>query len=636
MVRSALVGLMAAAFLPVPVGAWSELGGSATGGGISSTPGMSGTYDLSVDAGASGNPVVAWSEMEGAVLSRVHLRAWNGSTWAELGGSATGMGLSSDPDAGISGSEPFVRVDPQGRPVVAWLQGPGPGMGKVYLKRWTGATWQELGGSGSGAGIGGAGVVGAISQPALEFNAAGEPIVAWCEYDAVTQGSLYLREWDGAAWQELGGSATGSGVAPGATLVSMDCDSAGRPVVAWLETTGFLSGSIKVKRWDGAAWQPFAASADPGGISADDANNWPTVVVDNQDRPVVGFQRGVQSDNIGLYVFRWENSSSWVQLGGDPLPTGTTTSTGGGTSGGGGPSGGGPTPGGGPGGAAPAPPLGGSPSGTPPPPLNGGINTPGEEARMPRLAKTAMGEPMIAWTRGTDEVLAKLWDGAAWIEVAGSATGGGVSATISYSSSHSFSIGKSGMPIVAWLDGTSGNDEIYVKRFESAAPAGLDQRLADDSAPIAIGGSAVDGNLRIASTTLETIEVEIRPVGTSFSGVATHASPSAPFSVSGLAPESYHWQARTIDGFGFASAWTPFGGNAESAADFVVPGATSGGGSPPGGGPPGGVTPGSSSGSATNNGTRHHHFCGGSAGGMQSGWWLIAAAALAAALARRR
>jgi len=33
---------------------------------------------------------------------------------------------------------------------------------------------------------------------------------------------------------------------------------------------------------------------------------------------------------------------------------------------------------------------------------------------------------------------------------------------------------------------------------------------------------------------------------------------------------SYHWQARTMDSAGAASAWVAFGGNSESAADFTV------------------------------------------------------------------
>src|SRR5205814_5164447 len=73
------------------------------------------------------------------------------------------------------------------------------------------------------------------------------------------------------------------------------------------------------------------------------------------------------------------------------------------------------------------------------------------------------------------------------------------------------------------------------------------------------------------------LEVEVQPVGTAFTGVATGASDSlaagaaAFVAVTGLANNSaYHWQARTVDQTGRASAWTAFGGNAETDADFTT------------------------------------------------------------------
>src|SRR5207244_1752703 len=73
------------------------------------------------------------------------------------------------------------------------------------------------------------------------------------------------------------------------------------------------------------------------------------------------------------------------------------------------------------------------------------------------------------------------------------------------------------------------------------------------------------------------LEVEAQPVGTPFTGVATGASGRLPAGVpafvalAGLANNTaYHWQARTVDQTGRASAWTAFGGNAETDGDFVT------------------------------------------------------------------
>jgi hypothetical protein len=74
------------------------------------------------------------------------------------------------------------------------------------------------------------------------------------------------------------------------------------------------------------------------------------------------------------------------------------------------------------------------------------------------------------------------------------------------------------------------------------------------------------------------LQVEVRPTPAAFTGVATHESGLiasggvAAVTVAGLASGTgYHWQARTVDPSGAASAWVPFGGNAESAADFTLP-----------------------------------------------------------------
>ncbi|PYP18084.1 MAG: hypothetical protein DMD52_02555, partial [Gemmatimonadetes bacterium] len=96
---------------------------------------------------------------------------------------------------------------------------------------------------------------------------------------------------------------------------------------------------------------------------------------------------------------------------------------------------------------------------------------------------------------------------------------------------------------------------------------------AVDQGPVVLGGALSDSN---AQDTLR-LEVEVRPVGTAFTGTPTAGSARvangrrAFAAIAGLSNNtSYHWQARTVDQTGRRSGWGAFGGNAESGADFTV------------------------------------------------------------------
>ncbi|MBI2931765.1 MAG: hypothetical protein HYY16_08945 [Planctomycetes bacterium] len=75
------------------------------------------------------------------------------------------------------------------------------------------------------------------------------------------------------------------------------------------------------------------------------------------------------------------------------------------------------------------------------------------------------------------------------------------------------------------------------------------------------------------------LQVEIQPVGTPFANTPTATSgwfasgTQADVTVSGLPSGRYHWQARAAGGSSNFSAWVSFGGNSETAADFVAGGA---------------------------------------------------------------
>lgn len=117
------------------------------------------------------------------------------------------------------------------------------------------------------------------------------------------------------------------------------------------------------------------------------------------------------------------------------------------------------------------------------------------------------------------------------------------------------------------------------------APAA--QQYKSDLSLLATGGTVTDGIVYFQSAVADPdgdnvkLQIELRPIGSSFTGTMTHESAlvssgsTASVQASGLSGD-YHWQARTVDALGGASAWVPFGGN----PDFTAGSSGGGGGGP--------------------------------------------------------
>ena len=117
------------------------------------------------------------------------------------------------------------------------------------------------------------------------------------------------------------------------------------------------------------------------------------------------------------------------------------------------------------------------------------------------------------------------------------------------------------------------------------APTGLGHFRADGVTTIAVGGTTPDSTTVFRATISDPnddpvkLQIELRrsaEFGGTFTGTATQETSLVPsgttvqLSASGLINDTYHWQARAVDSLGLPGTWTPFGSNAESAADFTV------------------------------------------------------------------
>jgi len=113
-------------------------------------------------------------------------------------------------------------------------------------------------------------------NPSLAAGPGGTLALAWEETSPDgTALYIWVRVWNGSAWVELAGSASGSGFAPAGSvnvLPSIAIDPSSRPIVAWEGWIDPAAPQIFVRRWNGSnEWDELGLdSASGDGISAAD------------------------------------------------------------------------------------------------------------------------------------------------------------------------------------------------------------------------------------------------------------------------------------------------------------------------------------------------------------------------------
>jgi len=305
---------------------WQEVGGAAArGSGIST--GMRNGRAPSMAISGDGRPWVAWQASIGSAPSEIFVKRWNGAAWESVGGSATGGGISGS--SGIS-ARPSLAIVPAAAssvgsafadmPYVAWHD-LSQGAGEIYVKRWNGTAWESVGaGSASGGGI--SNNPGESYDASLAITPEGVPWVAWTNLPAPGSGStdseIYVRRFDGASWVEVGaGSATGGGISNNSGISeepSIAIGSDGSVFVAWTDDSSG-DAEIYVKRWSGSAWVAVGAnSASGGGISNNtESSRSPSLAVVNANQAYVAWVDRSGGDTE-IYALLW-NGTHWAQAG---------------------------------------------------------------------------------------------------------------------------------------------------------------------------------------------------------------------------------------------------------------------------------------------------------------------------------
>lgn len=370
--------------------------GSAWTNVVSPTIGHENSFEPRATLTPSGQVALAWAEWAGAD-SNVRFAEWSGKDWTELGQKAVGQGISG---SSVKGSKPRLLFDPNGLPTVLY-EGYDTGGSAVHGARWSGASWDPMptlqeadqlespavargpagqllvaswkfkGGSTGGSYEGWRVdlLAGAKWSNLADPTDYGEPSVAFTSTGTpvlagVSSSGVDVVSFSGTDWVPFGADAEVGPAASYDTMPALAVGASDHPIVVWHSDTG-----IQLLEFDGTSWSGLGSSGSGPGVSADGTE--PRVAIDASGDPVVAFIG--KKPGGGVVVTRW-NGTTWTPVG---TPQGTA-----------------------------------------------------DQPSEPSLALLPSGDPVLAWrsdATGVQEIYVKYWNGKTWVEIDGSASGGGVS-----------------------------------------------------------------------------------------------------------------------------------------------------------------------------------------------------------------
>lgn len=207
-------------------------------------------------------------------------------------------------------------LDSEDNPVVAWSEERTTGgRSSIFVYRWDGKAFTPIGDALNGTSVGSA------YKPALALDGRGNPIVAWQESDGFNE-NIYVKRWTGTTWQSVGAGALS---AENDTRPSPTPTPARNPsiavrgndiYIAWDEMTIEEFSTIHIqKSVDGG---PFSAVGRSGSfvnaVPMSTSGSKPSLVLDNNDQAIVAFQEQTLEQNhpTNIYVMRLQKDGSWT------------------------------------------------------------------------------------------------------------------------------------------------------------------------------------------------------------------------------------------------------------------------------------------------------------------------------------
>jgi Ca2+-binding RTX toxin-like protein len=213
-------------------GAWEPLANSAAAGGISNSVGGVSSFALATDGTRI---AVAWAEDVNGV-SQIRLREFSAGSWNSLGGSASGNGLSNTPGDSTAPSLAYSN----GSLFAAW-QTFADVHWEVYAARFNGTAWVAAGtGSNSGAGLSasnGEAIRPQLASGGGQLHLTWTDDLV--QHGGANRTSVMARVWNGSAFVDaVPGDSTSLGINPtgGKVLsLSLAVDNQGHPVTTWTD-----------------------------------------------------------------------------------------------------------------------------------------------------------------------------------------------------------------------------------------------------------------------------------------------------------------------------------------------------------------------------------------------------------------
>jgi len=274
-------------------GSWNPVGDPFNSGSANGVI----VHDLAIDN--SNQPAVAWSELDSTNMGNVYVRYWNGTAW-------TGYAGGNELDTAVANDAGYPKIAFDGNePVVVWSELSG-GTYWVYLKAFDGSQWTikdsplNLGTSS-----------GLYADIAVDPN--GNYEVSWAEGPSSAT-LLYVKKWDGSSqMSQLGSSTLNIDATKSSLATSIAVYPSGDPVVAWIEYSSSVT-NLYLKEWTGSSWQQLGAGG-PLNANPTSSVSKASLAISGND-PVVAW-----SENRQVFVKAW-NGSAWEQVG-DNLAIGT-------------------------------------------------------------------------------------------------------------------------------------------------------------------------------------------------------------------------------------------------------------------------------------------------------------------------